>query len=175
MNEKQEREKPEAMPPAHGFLSNGTYVSGLLLAKALCKDGLVNGKDDYHRDTTRYDGGHDVADAIRYVERCRHRVPDAGEEVHDEEHAQSTSEVAENLRDHRTLAAEGNIPLQREVDALTNNDGGEIGKGKGKASICQAVPNHGQGERHVKHLYFDARPCPGHIANDVVEKPRKEG
>ena len=92
------------------------------------------------------------------MECCRYGVPDAGEQVHDEEYAKRTGKMAQELPDHRTFAAERDIALQREVDALTDDDGCEVGEGEREPAVREAVADHGQGQRDAHYLCLDGRP-----------------
>ena len=73
------------------------------------------------------------------MEGGRNRIPDAGEQIHDEKDTQRTGKVAQKLLQHRSLAPECHIPLQREVNALTNDDGCKIGKREGQSPVLKAV------------------------------------
>ena len=117
--------------PAYSFVS--------FLAEARGEDGFVDGEDDDHGYAAGDDCGDDVADRVRYAKCCGDRVPDAGEEVHDEEYSECACEVADQLLDDRSFAAEGYVSLQREVDAFTDDDRCEVCECEGEASVCEAV------------------------------------
>ena len=94
-----------------GSLMESFRLSFLFLAKPGRENRLVNGKNNNHGYTAGYDGRNNIPDPIRHMKSGRYGIPDAGEEIHDEEYAQCSGKVAENLGDHRAFAPEGDVSL----------------------------------------------------------------
>ena len=72
------------------------------------------------------DDADDVTDALIWDECAGDRVPNAGEQVHHQEHRDGGQTVANNLGHYRIHALERHIALEREVDALTKDNGGHV-------------------------------------------------
>ena len=164
-----------ALPQLSYVVAAQACYGCLLLPEVFGEYRLVDGKNDHHRDAARHYCGDDIANAVRYVESRCHGIPDTGEQVHDKEHAQGSREMAEDLTNDRSLAAEGHVALQREVYALTQNDRGEVGQCEGQTTVRKTVSDNRQSERHPHHLDVNAWPGPGDIAYHASEKRGKEG
>ena len=85
----------------------------------------------------------------------------------------SRSEL-EDLFADGSLAAEGHIPLQREVDALAQDDGGIVGQGKGQTAVGQGIADDRQGQRNAHDRHLDAGPYPFDVSDYAVEKSGQE-
>ena len=82
--------------------------------------------------------------------------------------------MEKDLQSDRALAAEGYVPLQREVDALTENNGGIVGQSEGKASVRKTVSDQRQCEGNAKHLCPDAGPHPLYVSYQTLIEPGQE-
>ena len=122
---------------ANFSLSQRTNVL-FLLAKLGCEDFVVHGEDDNHSYATGDHGGNDALDGVAQSfvrNQCDgNGVPDTGKQIHHQKHHNSGQEVQSELGNQGAVALKGHIALEREIDTLPKENGGEVGQGVGQAA-----------------------------------------
>ena len=144
---------------------------------------VVYSEDDDHSHAAGDHSGDDAADRVAHGlvgdKRNGDRIPHAGKQVHHQEHHDGGEEVQHELGRQRAVTLEGYISLQREVDALAEENGGQVGQREGQAAIdqvsavrtdLQGVADDGQLEADSKQLHRDTGEQPLRIAHEAVEQ-----
>ena len=71
--------------------------------------------------------------------------------------------VARDLRRNRSVTAEGDVPLEGEIDALGSKGGDQVGDEVSQTAVPDAVAQHVEGEAGPEQAHGDPGPHPLHI------------
>ena len=133
----------------------------LLVGLALGKDDLVHKEEDHHGDAAVEDDRADVVDK-RGDKQPGHCHPDAVDGVDNAGNDAEGDHIPHNLIGQVALAAEDQVALEGEVDALAHHHGHHVGAEVGQATVVHVIAQDVPLEGLTKQGDRDARPAEIH-------------
>ena len=135
-------------------------LSGLF-GLALREDDLIHKEEDHHGDAAVEHGSADVVDEVRYQQTC-HCHPNAVDGVDDAGDDAERQQIPADLFCQIALAAEYEIALDGEIDALADDHGDHVGAEVGQAAVGGIVAENVPLEGLAEQGDVDARPAEIH-------------